>query len=175
MDSKTPSNFSAFAGPRNPVAPDSAPIGPSASVSTPNSNEQFAEAAQGPVLFFDGVCGLCNRFVDFTLTHDRAGRIRFSPLQGETARARLTPADVQSLESVVLVDESGVHRRSSAVVRVLRLLSPGWRIVAGLLWLIPLPLRDFGYKLVAANRYRLFGKKETCRLPAPGETARFLP
>ena len=175
MDSKTPGNLNAHAAPRESASPDSAPIGPSASVSTPNSNEQFAAAARGPVLFFDGVCGLCNRFVDFTLAHDRAGCIRFSPLQGETARARLTPADVQSLESVVLLDESGVYRRTSAVVRVLRQLSPGWRIVAGLLWLIPRPLRDFGYKLVAANRYRLFGKKETCRVPAPGEKERFLP
>ena len=175
MDSKTPNNLNALAATREPASPDSAAIGPSASRSAPISDERFAADAQGPVLFFDGVCGLCNRFVDFTLAHDREGRIRFSPLQGETARARLSPADVQSLESVVLVDERGVHRRSSAVVRVLRLLSPSWRIVAGLLWLIPRPLRDFGYMLVAANRYRLFGKKETCRVPTPGERARFLP
>jgi predicted DCC family thiol-disulfide oxidoreductase YuxK len=165
MDSPTPHNLNTIPGREHSAG----------ARQLRTSDGETAVAAEGPILFFDGVCGLCNRFVDFTLTHDRKARIRMAPLQGETARDRLTPADVQSLDSVVLLDERGLHRRSAAVVRVLRQFSPTWQILAGLLWLIPRPLRDLGYKLVAANRYRLFGKKETCRMPSPGERARFLP
>jgi predicted DCC family thiol-disulfide oxidoreductase YuxK len=128
----------------------------------------------GPILFFDGVCGLCNRFVDFTIARDRQGIIRFAPLQGETAGRLLSESDIESLSTVVLWDEQGVHRRSSAVVRVLRLLPLGWRLAGTLLWLVPRPLRDWGYKLVAANRYRLFGKYVSCRMATPAERTRFL-
>ena len=132
-------------------------------------------AAGRPILFFDGVCGLCNRSVDFALARDRRQRLLFAPLQGETARERLDQSDVASLQTVVLADARGVHRRSSAVVRVLWLLGGLWCVVGTLLWLIPRPLRDLGYKLVARYRYRWFGRKETCRMPTPAERARFLP
>ena len=128
-----------------------------------------------PILFFDGVCGLCNRSVDFALARDRRQRLLFAPLQGDTARERLDQTDVESLQTVILVDARGVHRRSSAVVRVLWLLGGLWRVAGTLLWLIPRPLRDLGYKLVARYRYRWFGRKETCRMPTPEERARFLP
>ena len=72
-----------------------------------------------PVIFFDGVCGLCNRFVDFVIRRDRQGVFRLAPLQGETARDRLAAADVRDLKTVVLVDPSGTYRKSTAVLRVL--------------------------------------------------------
>ena len=128
-----------------------------------------------PVIFFDGVCGLCNRAVDFFLRRDRQGRFRFAPLQGETAAARLDTADVESLGSIVLRDEAGTHRHSTAVVRILRRLGGVWGAAGWLLWLVPRPIRDLGYRLVGRNRYRLFGKKETCRMPTPEERSRFLP
>lgn len=128
-----------------------------------------------PILFFDGVCGLCNRFVDFVLSRDPQGRFRFAPLQGGTARRRLESADVDALSTVILLDERGVHRQSSAVVRMLFGLGGVWTIPAAVLWLIPRPLRDVGYRCVARCRYRLFGKRETCRMPTPAERARFLP
>lgn len=130
---------------------------------------------EGPVVFFDGVCGFCNRSVDFVLSRDRAGRIRFAPLQGETAQRLLSPADVANLNSLVLWTPAGAYRRTAAVCRILWLLGGGWAICGTLLWLIPRPLRDLGYALIARNRYRLFGRKETCRLPTPAERARFLP
>ncbi|HUG94320.1 MAG TPA: DUF393 domain-containing protein, partial [Planctomycetaceae bacterium] len=71
-------------------------------------------AAERPIVFFDGVCGLCNGFVDFALPRDRRGRLLFAPLQGETAREMLGRRDAESLKTVVLVDRRGVHRRSSA-------------------------------------------------------------
>jgi predicted DCC family thiol-disulfide oxidoreductase YuxK len=128
-----------------------------------------------PIVFFDGVCGLCNRSIDFVLRHDRRGVFRAAPLQGETAAGLLTPTDRESLHTLVLHTGDRSYRRSAAVVRILWNLGPWWRPLAVLLWLIPLPLRDLGYKLVARNRYRFLGKRETCRMPTPEERERLLP
>ena len=127
------------------------------------------------ILFFDGVCGLCNWSVDFVIKRDQRGEFQFAPLQGETAHAILKPADCNDLNSVVLVVGDRTYRKSAAVVRVLWRLSLFWQIVGTALWLIPLPLRNLGYSLTASNRYRLFGKKDACRIPALEERARFLP
>lgn len=128
-----------------------------------------------PVIFFDGVCGLCNRFVDFVLRRDPGGLFQFSPLQGETAAERLVPGDVADLKTVVLVDGNGTYRKSAAVIRVLRSLGGFWRLAAALFWVVPRPIRDLGYSWIANNRYAIFGKKETCRLPTAEERSRFLP
>jgi predicted DCC family thiol-disulfide oxidoreductase YuxK len=127
------------------------------------------------ILFFDGVCGLCSKSVDFVMARDRRNLIKFAPLQGETARQLLTPADVENLSTMILWIKGRSYRKSAAAVRILWRLSPGWQILGTLLWLIPLPLRNLGYSLVARNRYRFFGKKESCRLPTPEERLRFLP
>ena len=134
------------------------------------------------VVFFDGVCGLCNRFVDFVLSRDRRAAIRFAPLQGETAGRVLSTqysvlsAGSQSFDTIVWRDSSN-HEfvRSAAAVRVLWRIGGIWWLIGWLLWLIPRPLRDVGYRIISANRYRWFGKKETCRLPSPAERSRFLP
>jgi predicted DCC family thiol-disulfide oxidoreductase YuxK len=126
-----------------------------------------------PVIFFDGLCGLCNRFVDFVIRRDSCGVFRFAPLQGETARERLAEADVRDLKTMFLIDREGTHRKSAAVLRVVVRLGGFWR-AAALLWIVPRLLRDVGYSLIANNRYALFGKKETCRLPTPDERGRFL-
>lgn len=156
----------------------------SATTSSDSENAAAKSEADRPtnVVFFDGVCGLCNRFVDFVLSRDRRGAIRFAPLQGETARrevrgeGRGVSSETRSFDTIVWIDPS--HRefvRSAAAVRVLWRLGGIWWLIGWLLWLIPRPLRDVGYRLVAANRYRMFGKKETCRLPSPAERERFLP
>jgi predicted DCC family thiol-disulfide oxidoreductase YuxK len=131
-------------------------------------------AESKPILFFDGVCGLCNRFVDFVLKHDRHGQIVFAPLQGATAAASLPEDVVQKLDTVVFLDGNRWRIRSSAIVRIFWQLGGVWSILGTLLWLVPKPVRDLGYKIVARSRYRLFGQKETCRLPTPAERARFL-
>jgi predicted DCC family thiol-disulfide oxidoreductase YuxK len=132
------------------------------------------DPAVHPILFFDGVCGLCDATVHWLLDRDRRGVLRFAPLQGETAAAVLPPGDSHDLRSVVLVDEAGVHRRSAAAIRTLRHLGGKYRTAAGVLWLVPRPVREAGYKLISKMRYRLFGKKDLCRLPRPGENERFL-
>jgi predicted DCC family thiol-disulfide oxidoreductase YuxK len=128
-----------------------------------------------PVIFFDGVCGLCNRFVDFVLRRDPGGLFQFSPLQGETAAERLAPGDITDLKTVVVVDGNRTYRKSAAVIWVLQRLGGIWRVASALFWLVPRPLRDLGYSWIANNRYAIFGKKETCRLPSVDERSRFLP
>lgn len=134
-----------------------------------------AENSSPPIVFFDGVCGLCNRFIDFVLPRDHKHIFRFAPLQGGTAAERLKSSDVNDLKTVVLLDGNDIHRQTAAVVRVLWRLGGLWTVWGGLLWCIPRPLRDLGYKIVAANRYRWFGQKETCRMPSPEERQYFLP
>lgn len=130
-----------------------------------------------PILFFDGICGLCNTSVDFVLARDKKGRLLYSPLQGETAKQLLSEKEIHNLDTVVFrpAEGSPLYRRSAAIVRLCWLLGFPWNLLGWMLWLIPLPIRDLGYRIVAGSRYRLFGKHETCRMPTPEERARFLP
>jgi predicted DCC family thiol-disulfide oxidoreductase YuxK len=129
----------------------------------------------GSIIFFDGMCGLCNASVDWVLKRDRHAVFRFAPLQGETAHHVLSPADTQQLGSIVLRMNGNVYRKSSAVVRILWQLGIFEKTAGIALWLIPKPFRDFGYAFIARNRYRWFGTKETCRVPTPEERTKFLP
>ncbi len=128
-----------------------------------------------PILFFDGLCGLCNTSVDFVMKRDTRDVFRYAPLQGETAASYLSEKDREDLDSVILQTPDGLYRHTSAVVRILWKLPGIWPVLGTLLWLVPKPLRNIGYRIVARNRYRFFGKKESCRLPTPEEIGRLLP
>lgn len=128
-----------------------------------------------PVLFFDGVCGLCNVAVNWLMARDPDGVLRFAPLQGETAERWLPESDRGCLDSLVLLDGAGRSRRTRAVVRALGHLGGRWRAASWALSLIPGPLRDLGYRAVSKVRYAVWGKKESCRMPTPAERERFLP
>ncbi len=125
------------------------------------------------VIFFDGYCGLCNGFVDFVLKIDKAEVFKFSPLQSEFAKAHLRPEDIQQLKSVVVLIEGNTFRKAPAVTKVFAELEGGWKALS-VLGILPSGILNFGYDLVAENRYRLFGKRETCRLPTPEERTRFI-
>jgi len=128
-----------------------------------------------PVLFIDGVCNLCNGTVRFVVDYEREATLGFAPLQSALARTTLEPHGIDPLrvESVVLVDDDGVHLRSDAAWRLARYLKQPWRTGA-VARFVPRPLRDRIYDFIAANRYRWFGRKESCELPAPELRARFL-
>lgn len=134
-----------------------------------------------PVLLYDGVCGLCNRFVRFVLKHDRQDRFRFAALQSGFAKAILARHGVNAadLDTVYLVrnlqqpDESLVDR-SEAAIAVSSMLGGFWGFVMNLLRIVPRRLRDWGYNLVAGNRYRIFGKYDVCPLPDPRDRHKFL-
>jgi len=132
-------------------------------------------SSKHPIIFFDGVCVLCNGFVDRMLRADRRGIFRFAPLQGETARALLPPQDDDPLRwSLLYLDEHGVHVQSDASLQICRRLGGAWWWLS-LLRFIPRPLRDAAYRIVVRNRYHWFGQRATCRVPSPAERARFLP
>ncbi|HBH52388.1 MAG TPA: thiol-disulfide oxidoreductase [Planctomycetaceae bacterium] len=128
-----------------------------------------------PIVFYDGVCGLCNHWIDFLLRQDRDQRLQYAPLQGTTAAQTLPGGAQQQPESVILWDGHTLHERSDAVWRMLCLLPFPWPCCGWALRMVPGFLRNLGYKLVARNRYRWFGRKETCRMPTPAERALFLP
>ena len=128
-----------------------------------------------PIVFFDGVCGLCDLTIKRLLKMDRRGALRFAPLQGETARERLDARDVQELKTLVVSDAFGTARFSTAAVRILWHIGGLWRFLSYCLWLVPKPIRDWGYRFVSKRRYRWFGQTEACRLLQPGEREKFLP
>lgn len=135
---------------------------------------QTGASAEHPIVFFDGVCGLCNHSVNWLLSRDVSRKLRFAPLQGETAIQRV-PAEIrEQLSTLVLLSKGHVFVRSGAVSRILMAIGGKWWLAGALLWLIPFPLRDLGYRIVSALRYRLFGKHDACRLPTPSERAVFL-
>jgi predicted DCC family thiol-disulfide oxidoreductase YuxK len=135
-----------------------------------------SDTAGGPVVLYDGTCGLCHRSVRWLLRHERDHALQFAPLQGATAAAlRVRHAEIPQLVStVVLVDNDRVYLRSKAFLYAAKHLRAPWRWAAAWRW-IPGFLPDLGYRLIAAIRYRVWGRAELCDLPAPDERARFLP
>ena len=134
-----------------------------------------------PILLYDGVCGLCNRLNQFVLRHDPGGIFRFASLQSALAARILThhgadAADLDTLYVVVNPDQPDefLQARSDAAIFVLRQLGGFWRFVGFLLQFTPRFLRDWGYAVIARNRYHLFGRFETCLLPSPENRDRFL-
>ena len=123
------------------------------------------------IIFFDGVCNLCNGFVDFVIDRD-GGIHKFASLQGETAQKILGERAIV-LDSVILWSDGKILEKSSAALSIANEMGFPWAL-SGIFWLVPRFLRDWVYDFVAKNRYRFFGKRETCRLPTPGEKARFL-
>lgn len=132
---------------------------------------------RAPVMLFDGHCNLCNGAVDFILSHERTPELKFASLQSEAGRALLAEHGIAVPEgdpdSVVLVEGGVAWERSDAALRIARHLTFPWSVVGAFGW-VPRALRDAVYKLIARNRYRWFGRKDTCRIATPAEKARFL-
>ena len=127
------------------------------------------------IVVFDAQCLLCSNSVHFLLRHDKQGVFRFASIQGATGGAILTKAglSVDGLQTMLLNDEERVWAQSAALLRVAHGLGWPWRI-AWLIWVIPAPLRDALYRWVARNRYRLFGRTDSCLVPPKNYAARFL-
>lgn len=124
-------------------------------------------------IFFDGVCNLCNGFVDFLVSRDHERKFLYGPLQGETAKALLGERHIRDLRTVVLWNQGEILEKSDAALAALQQLGGIW-VFSRVFWLVPRPLRDLVYDFVASNRYRLFGKRDSCRLPTPEERVLFL-
>jgi predicted DCC family thiol-disulfide oxidoreductase YuxK len=138
-------------------------------------------SASNPIILYDGVCGLCNRLVQFLLKHDREGRLRFASLQSDFAakvlgRHGIDPKDLDTVQVVVNYDQPDerVLQRSDAILRAGRELGGFWGASASVGKVVPRGLRDLVYRFVATNRYRVFGKYDTCMLPDQNQRSRFL-
>lgn len=127
------------------------------------------------IVVFDAQCLLCSRSVQFLLRHDRKGVFRFASIQGKTGAALLEKAGRQldGLQTMLLCDDRHVWDESAALLRVMHGLGWPWRLF-WVAWLVPAPLRDALYRSLARNRYRCFGRSETCLIPPIKAADRFL-
>ena len=127
------------------------------------------------VVLFDGVCNLCNGFVRFVIPRDPPGHIRFAALQSEAARRLMaqTGLTADGADSIVLVEGQRAFVRSEAALRIARQLRFPWPMLYGLV-IVPRPLRDWAYDVVARNRLRWFGRRDVCMVPGPETRDRFL-
>jgi predicted DCC family thiol-disulfide oxidoreductase YuxK len=129
--------------------------------------------AEGVVLF-DGYCHLCDRSVQFVLDHDRRRVFRFAPSQSPGAAPFLARCGLGSAPgTIVFVERDGWSVRSTAAIRMARRLGLPWSL-ATMALIVPAALRDIAYRVIARNRLRWFGQRDTCRIPTPEETGQFL-
>ena len=132
-------------------------------------------AADHPVILFDAQCVLCSANAQFILRHDRRRRFRLAAMQGPVGAAlfRAHGIDPADPDTMLLVENGRARRDSDAVIAIWEGLGWPWRAAAAFR-LVPGPIRDAVYLLVARNRYRLFGRRETCWLPDPADRSRLL-
>ena len=129
--------------------------------------------------FFDGMCNLCDGFVNFVYSQDSQAKVRFGALQKHKellekhGAGRYAEGGEEAMSTVVVIQGNEVYVRSTAALRILALLGQPWSSAAALS-IVPTPLRDMGYKLVAEYRYLVLGKKETCMVPSGDFKKRFL-
>lgn len=138
-------------------------------------SQSEAGPVAGPIIVFDAECVLCSANAQFVLRHDRHGHFRLASMQGEVGAAlyRRFGIDPAYPETMIVVRGEVALRDSEAVFAIWHGLGWPWRGLT-VLRLVPRPLRDAAYRLIARNRYRLFGKRDTCWLPAPDQADRVL-
>jgi len=127
------------------------------------------------LVFFDGVCNLCNSTVQFLLNIDKHQRLKFGSLQGETAKKILPTYQIstEKLSSIIFIHRNNVYTESSAVLEICKVIGGVWSFIY-VFKIIPLFIRNGIYRLVARNRYKWFGKKDQCMIPSPSLKSRFL-
>ncbi|MBL0355804.1 MAG: thiol-disulfide oxidoreductase DCC family protein [Chitinophagaceae bacterium] len=128
-----------------------------------------------PVILFDGVCNLCNGAINLTIKCDKKNRIKFAALQSEAGRqlAKQYGLPENDLRTFLLIENRKVYSRSTAALRVCRLLPGMWPLCYGFI-IVPAFIRNGIYDLVAKHRYKWFGRRDQCMIPTPELRARFL-
>lgn len=127
------------------------------------------------IILFDGVCNLCNTSVQFVIKNDKKNIFKYASLQSDFGQKLLNEKDLDSnnFDSFILLDNQRIYQKSTAALLVAKHLSWQWQWLQ-LFWLIPTPVRDLVYNFIAKNRYRWFGKKESCWIPTPEMRKKFL-
>ncbi len=130
---------------------------------------------QKSIILFDGVCNLCNGFVNFLIPRDKNNNFLFGSLQSAAVKELLKKYDynVQNITTVILLENDHLFTQSTAVLKIFRKMGGLWPWMYGFI-IIPKPVRDIIYNLVAKNRYRMFGRKDACMIPTLALKAKFL-
>lgn len=127
-----------------------------------------------PIILFDGVCNFCNSAVQFIIKHDKKGKFQFAPLQSSIGEKLIASnPELKNLDSVILLQNGKVKTESTAALHISKKLD-GWPKMFYIFIAIPAPIRNYFYQLFASNRYRFFGKSETCMIPTKEIRDRFL-
>ena len=133
-----------------------------------------------PVLLYDGVCGLCNRLVQFALRHDHEKVFRFAPLQSSFGSRVLKQhgVDAAALKTVYVLASGNegqvLLQQSEAILFLMSRFGGIWSVLAQMVRLLPPGISDWAYNLIARHRYRIFGRYDSCPLPSVGDRERFL-
>jgi len=127
------------------------------------------------IILFDGVCNLCNSSVQFVIKHDKEAKFKFASLQSESGQSLLKKFNLplDQFNSFIYVRGDQVIQRSAGALNVLRDLGGFWKLMYGFI-IVPPFIRNFVYDYIAKNRYRFFGKRESCMIPTPDLKRRFL-
>jgi len=126
------------------------------------------------LILFDGECNFCDHSVQFIIKHDKQALYRFASIQSNVGQEIIKKYHVPTnIDSLILLEKDRCYYKSSAALKICRNLKGGWKTLYGLL-LVPKPIRDYLYTIVARNRYKWFGKKDACILPSPEIRKKFL-
>lgn len=127
------------------------------------------------IVLFDGVCNLCNGFVQFCIEQDQTGQIKYASLQSDIGQILLKKhhLDHTSLATVVLIQDNQAYVQSDVPLQLFKKFGGFWRVLYGFV-IIPKFIRDRIYDFIAKNRYKWFGKQESCWMPTPELKSRFL-
>ena len=129
-----------------------------------------------PVIFFDGICNLCNASVQFVIEHDVKEQFHFTALQGDYAKEILPKfnVDPRQLNTILLLENGKIYTKSSAALRIAKKLN-GLIPVLSIFLIVPKFIRDWFYNIIAKNRYQWWGKEESCWVPTPDLKNKFYP
>lgn len=126
------------------------------------------------IVFFDGICSLCNRFVDFLSKRDKKEQLKYSSLQGKTALTKVPDELREQLKTIVFYKNGELLYESDAAIEIISVLGGIWKLSL-ILKVFPKFIRNPIYRVIARNRYKWFGKRDTCRMPTPNERLKILP
>jgi len=127
------------------------------------------------IILFDGVCNLCNSSVNFVITHDPKNKFKFAALQSDVGASLIQKygIDISKTDSIILIDNQKAFVKSSAALRIAKYLNKGYPLLYGLM-IVPNFIRNWVYDYIAKNRYKWYGKKDSCMIPTPELKEKFL-
>jgi len=126
------------------------------------------------IVLFDGVCNFCNSSVQFIIKHDTSNSLKFASLQSSIGQELLNKYAIpKDVDSVIFIENNQAYTKSSAALKIANYFGGFWKLLQ-IFMIVPTFIRNFFYDIIAKNRYRWFGKKDSCMLPSPEIRNRFL-